>query len=101
MKNLILIVIITLTLIVIGDVFWWIKVATEIEGFDNAINEFLTVFPDFINSGRDATYLLLSITTGAIALSGYMISKQYHSSVSIILLSFNALIFAWSLFSLM
>ena len=101
MKTLVLIIIIILTLIVIGDVYWWIKVASEIEGFDNIIKEYLTVFPDFINSGREATYLLLSITAGAIALCGYMINKQNYTTLSIILLTFNALILAWSLFSLM
>ncbi len=101
MKNLVLIVIIISTLIVIVDVYWWIKVATEIQGFENIIKEYLTVFPDFVKSGQEATYLRLSINAVAIALSGNMINKQNYTTLSIILLSFNTLIFAWSLFSLM
>jgi hypothetical protein len=101
MKNLILIVIIILTILVIADVYWWIKVATEIKGFDNIITKYLTVFPDFIKNGRDVTYFRLSITAVSVALSGYMINKHNYSLISIILLSINALIFAWSLFSLM
>ena len=101
MIKLVLIVIIILTLIVIGDVYWWIKVATEIEVFENIIKEYLTVFPDFIKSGQEATYLRLSLNTVAIALSGYMINKQNYTTLSIILLSLNTLIVAWSLFSLM
>jgi hypothetical protein len=101
MKNLVLIVIIILTLIVIVDVYRWIKVATEIEGFDNIIKEYLIVYPDFVKSGQEATCLRLSINAVAIVLSGNMINKQNYTTLSIILLSFNVLILAWSLFSLM
>lgn len=101
MKNLFLFLIILLTSLVVADMYWWIKTALEIEGFENVLKEYLSIFPLFIRDGHKITYISLMTSGSVIGLSLYMAIKRYYFIVSIIFLSLNSLLFGWTLFSLM
>jgi len=101
MKNILLLIVVILTLYVVGDMYWWIKASTSIEGFENALAEYLSVFPSFIKDGRDATYLRLLMSGFAVGISVYMLIKEYYKAFSFVFIILSGLILAWSLFSLM
>lgn len=101
MKRVLIIGVLLSTLLVLINVYWWLKCALTLEGFENVLEEYLSVFPSVIAKGRVITYLSLALITVNIGVLIFLLIKGRYSILSVFLLSINALIFVWTVFTLM
>jgi hypothetical protein len=86
---------------VLINVYWWVKCALTFDDFEATLEAYLSVFPDFIANGRLLAKVKLLLTAINIGVLIYLLTKRWQLVVSISLLSINALLFTWALFSLM
>ena len=101
MKRLLIVFSVFLTLIILVNTYWWIKCAVTFDGFENILNEYLSVFPQAIANGRTIAYLSLLVISLNIVILIYLLNRRAYTGFSIILISVNGLVFVWTLFTLM
>ncbi len=101
MKKVVLVISFILTALVLVDMYWWMKTTTETQGFEDALREYLSIFPELIKDGRIIKYITTIMAAIAIAGYIYLIKKRTYFIISIVSLSITGFIFVWSLFSLM
>ncbi len=102
MKNLLLFTIAIVLLLIPGALmFLWIKIAINTVGFEAALTEYLSYFPEVIRGGRLITYINVVMLAGSVGSFIYLIIKFYLKIFSIILLVIGSILLFWNLFSLM
>ena len=101
MKRILLTISIIITLLVLFNVYWWIKCAVTFDDFETTLIQYLSVFPEFMGDGRIIASFRLLLIGFNISILIYFIIKNYYLVISVVLLSVNALVFLWTLFSLM
>lgn len=100
-KNILLFIAILLTTLVIVNLCWWLKIATSTEGFENAVETYLNVFPDFMQSPTFITLLNLLFTALPIGICIYLINIRFQIVMSIIVFILSTVAFAWNLWTMM
>lgn len=101
MKRILFTISIIITLIIFFNIYWWIKCAIAFDNFEDTLVQYLSVFPEFMANGRLIASIRLLLLGINLSILIYFINKRSYFILSIILLSINALIFIWTLFSLM
>ena len=81
--------------------FLWIKIATRPIGFETALTEYLSYFPELIRDGRLITYIRVIILSVSVGLFIFLVNKSFLKIFTIVLLVIGAILLFWSLFSLM
>jgi hypothetical protein len=101
MKRILLTISIIITLLIFFNIYWWVKCAITFDDFEDTLAQYLSVFPEFMSNGRLIASIRLLLIGINLSILIYFINKSFYLIFSVVLLSVNALIFMWTLFSLM
>lgn len=101
MKHILLTISIIITLLIFFNIYWWIKCAITFDNFEDTLTQYLSVFPKLMANGRLIALIRLLLIAINMSILIYFITKRFYLIFSVVLLSVNALIFMWTLFSLM
>jgi len=90
--------------IAIVDLLVWIIIATPEKSFDEAVNEYVKLFPKFIVNPLTLTLLdilLLLIAIGCFVYAKIKSNNKGFNIVSLILIILSGILACWNIFSLM
>src|SRR5687768_1225113 len=91
-------------LLAIADLVLWIVIATPEKSFEEAVNEYISLFPNFIRNPITLTLLnilLLLMAIGCFIFSIQKNSRSFFKRLCYVLIILSGVLAYWNLFSLM